>query len=82
MAQGAENIGFALPVNQVKRIVEQVRTTGKLSFPYLGGLPGPILNNGEKKTNLPFNYGALVVRGDTISDFAVIPGRPADKAES
>ncbi len=80
MAQGAENIGFALPVNQVKRIVEQVRTTGRLSFPYLGVRSITLNDALQKKTGLPYNYGALVVRGDTITDFAVIPGSPADKA--
>ena len=80
MAQGAENIGFALPVNQVKRIVEQVRTTGKLSFPYLGVRSITLDDELKKKIGLPFNYGALVVRGDTITDFAVLPGSPADKA--
>lgn len=80
MAQGAESIGFALPINQVKHIVEQVRTTGKLSFPYLG-VRTIILNDALKqKTGLPFTYGALVVRGDTVTDFAVVPGSPADKA--
>ncbi len=80
MARGAENIGFALPINQVKRAIEQVQTTGKISTPYLG-VRYIILNDGlEKKNNLPFNYGALVLRGETITDFAVIPGSPADKA--
>lgn len=80
MAQGAENIGFSLPINQVKRIVEQVRTTGRLSFPYLG-VRSVILNDElKKRSGLPFNYGALVLRGQTVTDFAVIPGSPADKA--
>lgn len=80
MARGAENIGFALPINQVKRIVEQVRTTGRLSFPYLGVRSITLNDALQKKTGLPYNYGALVVRGDTITDFAVVPGSPADKA--
>jgi len=80
MAQGAENIGFALPINQVKRIAEQVRVTGKMSFPYLG-IRSLVLNDElQKKTNLPFNYGALVLRGETATDFAVVPGSPAEKA--
>ena len=80
MAQDATSIGFALPVNQVKRIVEQVRTTGKISFPYMGVRSMTLNDALKKKTNLPFNYGALVVRGDTVTDFAVVPGSPADKA--
>lgn len=80
MALGAENIGFSLPINQVKRIVEQVRTTGKLSFPYLGVRSVTLNDELQKKTSLPYNYGALVLRGDTFTDFAVVPGSPADKA--
>ncbi len=80
MARGAENIGFSLPINQVKRIVEQVRTTGKQSFPYLGVRSLTLNAELKKKTGLPFDYGALVLRGDTMTDFAVVPGSPADKA--
>jgi serine protease Do len=80
MAQGAENIGFSLPINQVKRIVEQVRTTGKMSFPYLGVRTITLNEELKKKTSLPFDYGALVLRGETMTDFAVVPGSPADKA--
>ncbi len=80
MAQGAENIAFALPMNQVKRIIEQVKTTGKISTPYLG-VRYIILNEAIAKENsLPFNYGALIIRGQKMTDFAVIPGSPADKA--
>lgn len=80
MAVGAENIGFALPSNQIKRIVEQVSTTGKLSFPYLGVRSLILTDALKQKTGLPYNYGALVIRGDTMTDFAVVPGSPADKA--
>ncbi len=80
MAQGAENIAFALPINQVKRIVDQVKTTGKISTPYLG-LRYLILTPAlAKENNLPVDYGALIIRGQRTTDFAVIPGSPADKA--
>lgn len=80
MAQGAENIGFALPINQVKRIIDQVKATGKISTPYIG-VRYIILNDDiAKQNNLPLNHGALVLRGEKITDFAVIPGSPADKA--
>ena len=80
MAQGAENIAFALPINQVKRIVEQVQKTGKISTPYIG-VRYLILNEAiAKENNLPLDHGALVIRGEKMTDFAVIPGSPADKA--
>lgn len=80
MAQGAENIAFALPINQVKRIIEQVKTTGKISTPYIG--VRYLILNAEiaKENSLPLEYGALVLRGERMTDFAVIPGSPADKA--
>lgn len=79
-AQGAENIGFALPINSVKRAVNQVVTTGKIMTPYLG-VRYVLLNDAIKKqNNLDFNYGVLVLRGQNITDLAVIPGSPADKA--
>jgi S1-C subfamily serine protease len=36
MALGAENIGFAIPINKAKKDLEQFQKTGKISFPYLG----------------------------------------------
>lgn len=80
MAQGAENIGFAIPINQVKKVIDQVKTTGKISTAYLGVRYVPIDDDLKKEANLPFDYGVLVARGETIRDFAVMPGSPADKA--
>lgn len=80
VAQGAENIGFALPINQVKIRLEQVQKTGKIEVPYLG-IRYVIVNEALKKElQLPNSYGALVLRGRNITDFAVIPGSPAAKA--
>lgn len=80
MAQGAENIGFSLPINQIKEVYQSVKETGKISRPFLG-VRYLVLNKTIAAENkLPFDYGALVVRGQRISDLAVIPGSPADKA--
>ncbi len=80
VAQGAENIAFAIPVNEIKESVAQVRETGKISTPFLG-VRYIILNEQIQKENkLPYAYGALILRGEKITDFAVVPGSPADKA--
>ena len=80
MAQGAENIGFSIPVNQIKKIYDSVKETGKISRPYLG-IRYLVINDQIKEENkLPYNYGALVVRGEKMTDLAVVPGSPADKA--
>jgi len=80
MAQGDQRIGFALPIDLVKNTVQSVEKTGKLSQPYLG-VRYQVINQAIKdNNNLPFNYGALVLRGQNPTDLAVMPGSPADKA--
>lgn len=80
IAQSAQNIGFAIPSNQIKKVVEQVKTTGKISTPYIGVRYIVINDQLQKENNLPYNYGNLILRGSKLTDFAVIPGSPADKA--
>jgi serine protease Do len=80
VADGAENIGFALSVNSVKSIVESVKTTGKIVRPYLGVRYIEINEEIKEKNKLSVDYGVLVQRGVEVSDLAVIPGSPADKA--
>ena len=80
MAQGAENIGFALPIDIVKKGLASVKKIGRITQPYIGVRYLPVDQQIQKDNNLPFEYGALVVRGQQVTDFAVIPGSPADKA--
>ncbi len=80
VARAAENVGFALPSNQLKRIVEDVKTTGKISSAYLGVRYSIIDQQAQEDNSLPFDYGAIVLRGTRPTEFAVIPGSPADKA--
>ncbi|MFA7319710.1 MAG: trypsin-like peptidase domain-containing protein [Parcubacteria group bacterium] len=80
IASGAQNIGFAIPSDQVTKIIDQVKKTGKISTPFLGVRYVAVDDALQKQNNLPYNYGALIARGNSITDFAVIPGSPADKA--
>jgi serine protease Do len=80
MAQGAENIGFALPINQVENAINQIKTKGKISVPFIGIRYVIIDQAIQQQNNLPLDYGALVIRGERAIDLAVIPGSPADKA--
>jgi serine protease Do len=80
IAEGAQNIGFAIPADAIKKAVEQVKSVGRIITPYLG-VRYLLINEAIQKNNsLPYAYGALVVRGAAISDLAVIPGSPADLA--
>lgn len=80
VAQGAENIGFALPVNQTKRLIEQAKGGAKITIPFLGVRYIVINSEVQKEAQLPFDYGVLIMRGSKMTDLAVIPGSPADKA--
>ncbi|MCM2339290.1 MAG: trypsin-like peptidase domain-containing protein [Burkholderiales bacterium] len=80
VAQGSQNIGFALPINSVKSAIESVKATGKIVRPYLGIRYVAINSEMKEKNNLSVNYGVLVKAGQNPNELAVIPGSPADKA--
>ena len=80
VAQGAQNIGFALPINQVQRIISQVQKTGKITVPFLGVRYVYINSDIAKSNGISIDHGALILRGDNRTDLAVVPGSPADKA--
>lgn len=80
IAQGSQNVGFALPANEVKRTVESVQKTGKISRPYIGVRYVQITPTLKEKNKLSVDYGALIIRGENPDELAVIPGSPANKA--
>lgn len=80
MAQGAQSIGFALPSNQIQKIIDQVQSTGKITTAFLGVRYIMLTPEIQRENSLPLDHGALILRGDKMTDFAVIPGSPADKA--
>ncbi len=80
VARGSENIGFALPANMVRYVVESVEKNGKIVRPFLGVRYVLINDSIKQKNKLPVDYGALITRGETREDLAVMPGSPADKA--
>lgn len=80
IAQGSSNIGFSLPINSVKSVIEQVKKTGKISRPYVGVRYVNVTPELKFKLNLLVDYGVLVQKGETDNDVAVVPGSPAEKA--
>jgi S1-C subfamily serine protease len=76
---GAQSIGFAIPINYVKQDLEEIKTYGKLTRPFLG--IKYILLNKEmaQKNKLPVENGALVIR-ENLGESAIIKGSSADKA--
>ncbi|ETB63945.1 TPA: PDZ domain-containing protein [Candidatus Nomurabacteria bacterium] len=80
VVQGSSNIGFALPINSVKSIIDSVLSTGKIIRPYVGIRYVPITKEIKDTNKLSIDYGILVLRGQNQSELAVVPGSPADKA--
>jgi len=82
MSLEGENIGFAIPINQAKKDITQVKTLGKIVYPYLGVYYCLITDQVQEKYNLPVNYGAWIGRDKYCNpyDKAVIPGTAAEKA--
>lgn len=71
-ANNAEGIGFAIPINPVKRILEQLKEKGKVSHGLLGIGVKPVDENKQDYYKLPFKRGAYV---DSVTS-----GLPGDKA--
>lgn len=80
VARGSQNIGFSLPVDLVKGVVESVKETGRIVRPYIGIRYTPITPAMREANKLPVDYGVLVVKGGAPEELAVVPGSPANKA--
>lgn len=79
MATSAENIGFAIPINQAKNSIEQVEETGKIVYPFLGVRYVAIDKAIQEKYTLSVGAGALIIRGQNQEEVAVEPGSTAEK---
>lgn len=76
----AENIGFAIPIDVVKDLMNRLNSEGQIERPVLGVRYISIDESVQQENSLTVDYGALVTRGETTSQVAVLPGSPADKA--
>ena len=76
---GVENIGFAIPVNQAKNILEDIRKYGKICRPSLGVRYFLIDQEMQELRNLPFNYGAYIVHETIPGHGGIISGGIAEE---
>ncbi len=79
MAQGAENIGFAIPINTAKKDINQVQKTNKIVYPFLGVRYVLVDEAVKQKYNLSVDYGALVLKGSN-GEPAITKDSAAEKA--
>jgi serine protease Do len=76
---GAQNIGFAIPINYAKKDLEEVKKFGKIIMPFLGVKYVLISKEMAQANKLPVENGALVVR-EALGESPVVKGSAADKA--
>lgn len=77
-AQGGENVGFAIPINNVKLIVESVLENGRILRPYLGIRYVSITPEFARANNLSVTSGILISGNEEAE--AIVNNSPADKA--
>lgn len=80
VANNGQNIGFALPVGQLRRVVDSYQKYGRIVRAYLGVRYVVVTPEMKEKNHLSVDDGILIARGETADDLAVAPGSPADKA--
>lgn len=72
MSQGNVGIGFAVPTNTARSVIEQLKETGTVEHAYVGIVGVTLGEDAAKALNLPVDRGVIVQE--------VMPGSPADKA--
>ncbi|HOK00567.1 MAG TPA: trypsin-like peptidase domain-containing protein [Candidatus Pacearchaeota archaeon] len=79
MVMGAQNIGFAIPINYAKKDLEEIKKFGRIKVPFLGIKYIILSKDLSEKNKLPVDYGALVVR-EVLGESPVIKNSAAEKA--
>jgi len=77
---GVENMGFAIPINQAKKILQDAVKYGKLHRPSLGIRYYLIDEKLQRQHHLPFSYGAFIIYETVPGQKGVLPGSSAEQA--
>ncbi len=83
IAANSNGIGFAIPINIARPIMQQALAGQKLARPYIGIRYESIDVQVATRDKLPVQQGAIINGGQGSSgqgNEAVVPGSPADKA--
>ena len=77
---GAQNIGFAIPIDRAKKDLEEIKKYGHVRAPFLGIRYVLLNKNIGRHFKIPVEHGALIVREELPGDHAVLPGSAAHEA--
>jgi Do/DeqQ family serine protease len=78
--QGAQGLGFSIPINTAQRISNQLITTGKAQHPYLGIQMVPLTPELKERINSDPNSGLTVNENNGVLIVKVMANSPAAKA--
>ncbi len=76
---GAQNIGFAIPINKAKKDLEDVKKFGRIKKPFFGVRYLMVTKDLQRRLHLASDSGALVL-AEGLDGHAVIKGSAADIA--
>ncbi len=76
IAADAQNIGFAIPINETKGVISSLKRTGEVQKPFLGVKFVMINKVIAKQLNLDADEGALI----SSDPGSIVEGSPAQKA--
>ena len=76
----AQGIGFAIPIDDVKPVVESFRRYGEIKRPMLGVRYVILTESLARELNINVTYGALMVSDLETGESAIVLGSPADVA--
>jgi S1-C subfamily serine protease len=80
IAGNAQNIGFAIPVNDVKGLLDQVVKTGKFERPFLGVHYASLTAESASQLSVDESNGAYILPTTDATQPSIVKGSPADKA--
>ncbi len=78
VAGSAQNIGFAIPINDLNGLIKSVESSGKLVRPYLGVRYVSLTDDIASQLGLSTKRGAYITSSN--GQPAIVPGSPAEKA--
>ncbi len=80
VASGSQNIGFAIPVNDIKSLISSVLAKGELQQPFLGVRYISLSDDAANQLKIKTTRGAYIAPVSQGDDPSVVDGSPAQKA--
>lgn len=80
VTSGGDSIGFAIPINEAVRVVQNIEAYGRVVRPYIGVRYIAVDEKAAQWYDLSVTNGAYLIDGDDPSAKAILPDSPAEKS--